>query len=130
MKLPSCEQTRAVTLAIYSGMPIDSLGTFGLFQSGPEKSVLIRPGAMPLTRMPSLLNSSFIHLIMFSSAALVDPYTPIVQLGIYPVTDDMIQTLASGPAAFSNSYPSLIRKKVLLTFKSHILSYAFSVMSI
>ena len=72
-KLPSAEQTVATTLPISSGMPIDSLGTLSLFQSGPENSVLMSPGAIPLTPMPSDLSSSFIQMIMFSKAAFVDP---------------------------------------------------------
>ena len=121
-KLPSEEQTVATTLPIWSGMPIDSLGTDSLLQRGPENSVLISPGEIPLTLMPSDLSSSFIQMIIFSRAAFVDPYTPRVQLGCYAVTEEIMQILAPGPAARISSMHSLMRKKVLLTFKSHILS--------
>ena len=75
-----------------------------------------------MTLIPSGLSSSFIHTTIFSRAAFVDPYTPRVQLGYCAVTDEMMQILAPAPAARISSIHSLMRKKVLLTFKSHILS--------
>ena len=81
IKLPSEEQIIAATLPIYSGMPMASFGTASFYHMGPEKSVLMRPGDKPLTLIPSTLSSSFIHFTMFSNAALVLPYTPMVQLG-------------------------------------------------
>ena len=75
-----------------------------------------------MTLMPSGLSSSFIHMIMFSRAALVDPYTPRAQVGYCAVTDEIMQMLAPAPAARISSRHSAIKKNVLLTFKSHILS--------
>ena len=57
MKAPSDEVIVAATAPIFSESPIESFGTSGLPQRGAAKSVLISPGAIELTRIPSLLNS-------------------------------------------------------------------------
>ena len=67
----------AATDAIYSGLPILSFGGSPCFQSGPENSVYIKPGAKELILIPSDLNSWERPFTILSKAALVIAYTPI-----------------------------------------------------
>lgn len=87
------EQIHAATDAIYSASPILSLGT-SIFHKGPENSVFIKPGAIPLILILSYINSWDKNFTILSRAAFVIAYTPIVCYGFLPVTDDTTKIFA------------------------------------
>src|SRR4051812_33938934 len=111
MKLPAAEPRNTAAPAISSGMPMRSSGeraveafsVSGLSHNALAKSVLIRPGAMQLTRTLCGPYSQARLRASCMSAALEMQYAPIVVDPLMPPIDDTMITEPSLRAIMSGT---------------------------